>query len=68
MLANLDSKLILNKGMVRREFKQLGRRVYERQYENDALPNDNAMANLDSEHVNNNDDDVNMMNLNRVET
>ena len=53
--------------MVCCKFKQLGCRVYEIQHENDALPNDNSMANLDSEHVNNNDDDVDMMNINGFE-
>ena len=67
-LANLDTKHILNKDMVRREFRQLNRRVLHELNESDALGNDNYMANLDEEHIDNSRENVDMLNINRADT
>ena len=67
-LANLDTKHILNKDMVRREFRQLNRRVLNELNESDLLVNDNYMANLDKEHTDNSRDNVDMLNINRADT
>ena len=67
-LANLDTKHILNKDMVRREFIQLNRRVLHELNESNALGNDNYMDNLDEEHIDNSRDNVDMLNINRADT
>ena len=63
-LANLDTKHILNKDIFRREFRQLNRRVLHELNESDALGNDNYMADLDEEHIDNSRDNVDMLNIN----
>ena len=54
--------------MVRREFRQLNRRVLHELNESDSLLKDNYMANLDEEHTDNSCENVDMLNINRADT